>query len=242
MSKFDQTNWVQPESNRDYRDGADHFIPERRLLMRVAASCYKFHCGAGGRMRVLDLGCGDGILAESLFRQDAQMELALVDGSADMLVAARKRLAGAPGAVFLQATFQEIIAGKFPAAPFDFIGSAFAIHHLEMPEKRSLFRSLAGLLRPGGLFLNIDVTTGAPYTDWYYRLWQEWILDHVAATGADPAYVGVPFSAHDKDENHYDPLEDQLAALRAAGLVDVACHFRFGLFSIYGGRKPGGEG
>jgi tRNA (cmo5U34)-methyltransferase len=237
MSKFDQTNWVQPDYSRGYREAADHFIPERRLLMRIAASCYKYYFAAEGRRRVLDLGCGDGILAESLYRQDPAMHLTLSDGSRDMLEAAKKRLADAPDAVFQQATFQDILAGTFRPLPFDFIGSAFAIHHLELPEKRALFQSLAGLMNPGGCFLNIDVTTAEPYTAWYFRLWQEWILDHIQETGGDPALLDVPFSAKDKDENHYDPLEDQLAGLREAGLTDVACHFRFGLFAVYGGRK-----
>jgi tRNA (cmo5U34)-methyltransferase len=241
MSEFDQTNWVQPDYTRGYREGADHFIPERRLLLRIAASCFKYYVGAGGRKRVLDLGCGDGILAESLYRQDTEMELTLADGSAEMLDAARKRLADIPGAEFLQATFADILSGSFRPQLFDFIGSAFAIHHLEMAEKKRLFHSLAGLLNPGGYFLNIDVTTAEPHTQWYFRLWQEWILDHVQATGADPALVDVPFNARDKDENHYDPLQEQLAALTDAGLVDVACHYRFGLFAIYGGRKPGGD-
>jgi len=239
MSEFDRSNWVQPDYSRGYREGADHFIPERRLLLRIAASCYKYHVGTGGRKRVLDLGCGDGVLAESLFRQNAEMDLTLADGSAEMLAAARKRLADIPGAEFLQANFADFLSGSFHPRPFDFIGSSFAIHHLEMPEKRRLFAALAGLLNPGGYFLNIDVTTAEPYTQWYFRLWQEWILDHAQATGADPTLVDVPFSARDKDENHYDQLEEQLDALKDAGLVDVACHFRFGLFAIYGGRKTG---
>ena len=44
-----------------------------------------------------------------------------------------------------------------PAGPFDLVVSALAVHHLDGPEKATLFARVAGALRPGGRFVLGDV-------------------------------------------------------------------------------------
>jgi tRNA (cmo5U34)-methyltransferase len=240
MTGFKNSNWTKPEYSRDYRENADNFIPERRTLLGIVASFYRSLVVDGRKKRVLDLGCGDGILAETLFHQDRNVDITVTDGSEEMLAAARKRLTGLPVVEFCRVTFEEILSGIFQKEPFDFIVSGFAIHHLEMPQKARLFQSVTGLLNPGCFFLNIDATMSGPFTDWYYRLWKEWILTHEESTRADVSMADVPAQARAKPENHYDPLQEQLDALKNAGFIDVECHYKYGLFVIYGGRKPGG--
>ena len=48
----------------------------------------------------------------------------------------------------------------------------------------------------------------------------------------------MPDEARAKDENHYDALAGQLDALVQAGFAEVECHYRYGLFSVYGGQRP----
>jgi tRNA (cmo5U34)-methyltransferase len=40
-----------------------------------------------------------------------------------------------------------------------------------------------------------------------------------------------------KEENKPDTLNDQLNALRAAGFKDVDCYYKYGIFSMFGGRR-----
>jgi tRNA (cmo5U34)-methyltransferase len=37
--------------------------------------------------------------------------------------------------------------------------------------------------------------------------------------------------------NRPDTLEDQLAALRSAGYLDVDCFYKNGMFAVFGGKK-----
>jgi tRNA (cmo5U34)-methyltransferase len=245
MTDFKKSQWTETEYSRDYRANADNFIPERKSLLKIAASFYGQFIRDGQRKRVMDLGCGDGILAENLLTIGAQMDVIAVDGSEDMLAAARRRLREFPTVEFRRLDFEDILAGGFPCDPFDFIASAFALHHLEISRKARLFESLRKLLKPGCYFVNVDIATSEQelVNDWYYVLWKEWILAHEEALGLKEkaASMGslaeVPAHARVKPENHYDSLESQIAALRRAGFEAVECHYRYGLFSIYSGRK-----
>lgn len=246
---FDASGWGDADHDRAYRDGSDVFVQERATLLRVVASFFDvFVAGAprtGPRpVRVLDLGCGDGILADVISARAASagvaVDVTVTDGSAPMLDAARARLAGRPVAEFCHVTFERIIAGEFRRPPFDFIVSSFAIHHLETAQKAALFRRLFALLAPGGYFLNTDValSESAAYSEWYFTLWRDWIARRQRSLGVAEDFTGVPDEARAKDENHYDALAGQLAALAQAGFDEVECHYRYGLFAVYGGRRP----
>jgi tRNA (cmo5U34)-methyltransferase len=230
-------NWNQPEYAREYRDNSDYYIQDRATLLRVLGSHARAFLGSIPRPRLLDLGCGDGAVARTLHRALPHAEILAADGSADMIAAARKQLAGLP-VEFREISFAEIIAGGLREARFDGVFSALAIHHLPREGKAALFRALRGLLRPGGCFLNADVVTSetSEYTEWYYTLWREWIVENQHALRLEESFENVPDRARGKEENHFDPLPPQLAALREEGFSDVECHYRYGLFSVYGGR------
>jgi tRNA (cmo5U34)-methyltransferase len=240
MSGFEASGWSQAEYAAQYRDEADHYIPERATMLQVVSSFYRNLVRGPGKVRVLDLGCGDGILAETLCIADPEIEVTVTDGSTDMLDAARARLCGRPVSEFCPITFEEIIDGRFQREPFDLIASAFAIHHLELAQKALLFQRLYALLLPGAYLLNTDValSDNPSYTEWYYQFWREWIVDHERALGLEQTYAHVPEEARAKPENRYDPLQSQLDALRSVGYCSVACHYRYGPFAVYGGQRP----
>jgi tRNA (cmo5U34)-methyltransferase len=248
---FHDSGWGDADYDREYRDGSDVFIQERDTLLRIVASFFRTFVASKRRIsaepiRILDLGCGDGVLAETLCAEAARIDVAVdftvTDGSAEMLDAARVRLAAQPISAFHRATFEEIIAGEFQPAPFDLIVSSFAIHHLETAQKAALFERLLSLLSPGGYFLNTDVVLAdsIAYTEWYFTLWREWIARRQRRLGLSEDFTGVPDEARAKDENHYDPLNGQLEDLSRAGFTEVACHYRYGLFAVFGAQRAGG--
>ncbi|MGD0807276.1 MAG: class I SAM-dependent methyltransferase [Anaerolineales bacterium] len=241
MTSSSLKNWSRPEYAQEYRDHSNFYIPERETLARVLGSYARAFLGSLPRPRVLDLGCGDGAVSETLHRALPAAEIVAADGSADMIAAARTRLAGLP-VEFRVMSFEEIIDSGLSGPRFDGIFSALAIHHLPLTGKAALFRALRLLLGPGGHFLNVDVITSETpdYTDWHFALWREWIVENQRALHLEQSYDGVPDGARTKEENHFDPLPAQLAALREADFSDVECHYRYGLFAIYGGRVKNG--
>ena len=239
MAKFEESEWREAEYVQEYQDNSDHYIPERDLLLEIIASFYRRFGKTGGATRVLDLGCGDGIISEKLYAVDPEMQLVAVDGSADMLAAARQRLARFPETVYRQVTFQALIEGRETLGEFDFVVSGFAIHHLELPQKNELFKRILAMLAPGAHFLQMDVVLSAidSHEDWYYELWKEWIERREREELLETTFTEVPQVARERPGNFYESLEAQLDGLVKAGFSDVDCHYRFGLFGIYSGRK-----
>ena len=76
------------------------------------------------------------------------------------------------------------------------------------------------------------------FKDWYYELWREWIDCHHKSLNLENPFEHVPNEARAKSENYYDPLQIQLGYLSDIGFVDVECHYKYGLFTIYGAKKP----
>lgn len=239
MTQDSLENWSQPEYAREYRDNSDFYIQDRAALARVMGSYARAFLGSIPRARLLDLGCGDGAISRTLHHTLPQAEILAADGSADMIAAARTQLAGLP-VEFRVISFEEITAGGLSGSHFDGIFSSLAIHHLPTEGKAALFRALRALIRPGGHFLNADVVTSEAldYTDWYFSLWREWIVENQRALNLEESFENIPDRARGKEENHFDPLPAQLAALREAGFSNVECHYRCGLFAVYGGRVP----
>jgi tRNA (cmo5U34)-methyltransferase len=241
MTSFEESNWGQAAYTHEYRDNADNQVLERATLLRVVASFYCYFVRTGDQKRILDLGCGDGIVSRTLYAQDHALNIVAVDGSLDMLQAAKMRLAGLPVSAFCQVTFEDIINGKFMQAPFDFIASSLAIHHLEFDGKVALFKRIFELLKPGGYFLNADIglPEHSPYTEWYHELWREWIILREQQLNLKESFADTPEKARRKPENRYDGLQRQLDALKTIGFVHVDCHYKYGMFTVYGGQRPG---
>ena len=131
------------------------------VMLRLIAAC--------GRpvRRVLDLGCGDGVLASAIVQRVPGAEVVLADFSEPMLEAARKRFSAA-GVVahFVLADYgvpswTEAVAEW---SPYDAIVSGYSIHHQPDDRKRAVYGEIFGLLNPGGVFVNIEHVSSP--TEW----------------------------------------------------------------------------
>ena len=164
--------------------------------------------------RVLDLGCGDGRLAALVLDNRTSVESVLaVDNSIPMLELARQRFRSEPRVTVSRHDLVEEVC-RLGAA--DLIVSGFAIHHLEHDRKQRLFREVAGLLSPSGMFLNLEVVASAtPQRHAEF-------LGAIGRTADDPA-------------DRLAGVEDQLAWMRAAGLWNVDCLWRWRGFALLAG-------
>ena len=102
--------------------------------------------------RVLELGVGTGETARRLLDAHPSATLLGVDGSEDMLAAARAALPSERVELRL-ARLQE----PLPTGTFDLVVSVLAVHHLAGEEKAELFAHIAAALEPGGRFVLGDV-------------------------------------------------------------------------------------
>jgi tRNA (cmo5U34)-methyltransferase len=170
-----------------------------------------------GVRSVLDLGCGDGRLADLVMARAPSIErVVAVDRSEPMLAAARQRLAGRDGVTVLS---RDLRAGIADLGRFDVVVSGLAIHHLADQRKRSLYQEIAGMLHPGGVFANLDIVTSASPARH---------TEFLRAIGRD---VEDP-------EDRLAPLPAQLDWLREAGLAGVDCFWKWRGYALMGGNAP----
>lgn len=97
--------------------------------------------------------------------------------------------------------------------------SGFAIHHLSHDGKQDLFGQIAAALRPGGVFANLEVVQCATP-----ELHEEFNR-RIDKPGGDPQDILAP-------------VEPQLDWMRAAGLVQVDCQWRWRGFALLVGQAP----
>ena len=99
---------------------------------------------------ILELGIGTGETTRRVLSRHPDAELTAIDSSVEMLERAR---AAYPQADLRRSRLED----RLPAGPFDLVVTALAVHHLDGPGKRGLFRRVADVLLPGGCFVLADV-------------------------------------------------------------------------------------
>ena len=239
-NEFDNSNWAKAEFAREYRDNADIYVIERRRMLAILQSFYRHYLKGGHQKTILDLGCGDGVITREILRVDGSASVTLLDGSEDMLDTAREKLKDFANTQFISASFQDVLEKDALKQDFDFIVSALAIHHLARDEKICLFREIYGHLKPDGHFVNIDVVLAPTEAleDWYMALWKEWINERKISLGINDDYFDDMTRRYKENkDNKPDTLENQMDTLREIGFKDVDCFYKYGIFSMFGGRK-----
>jgi tRNA (cmo5U34)-methyltransferase len=240
MTEFSKTEWAKSGFSREYRDNADIYIMERRRLFDILKSFYRHFLKDGRQVKMLDLGCGDGIITHEILTVDNTVAATLLDGSGDMLAHAQERFKEYRDMRYIKASFQEILADDVLDNNFSFVVSSLAIHHLALEEKNSLFGKIYYCLDAGGYFVNIDVALSPTETleQWYLLLWKEWIDEKKASLGIKGNYFSdIVRRYKDNRDNKPDTLKDQMNALADIGFKDVDCFYKYGIFTMYGGRK-----
>jgi len=229
--------WRDENYIAKYLQAAQALVVDRERLLELLKSFFKQNFD---KARILDLGCGDGILSSKLLEVKPHSSATLVDASPEMLDLARKRLKGC-NASFINASFQELLRGRPELGEHDMAVSMLAIHHLSGKEKEQFFKFIYRHLGRGGAFVNMDnVLPPEGLEDWYLKLWENWVVERQEELGLSIDYQD--FRARYLAREHHsrlDSLEMQLKALREAGFKDVDCFYKNGIFAMFGGRTLG---
>lgn len=152
-SQSTEPSWSE-ENSLDFIQYGKYFVPERELQIEIISSLLLTQ----GRVnRILELCCGEGLLAASLLQQIPTCQVIGLDGSSTMVNKARQNLA-IYGERFHTELF-DLSQNKWRQGYFelDAIVSSLAIHHLDDDQKRSLFMDCFHMLAPGGSFVIADI-------------------------------------------------------------------------------------
>jgi SAM-dependent methyltransferase len=216
--------------------------PSRRLRMALAERAIAAH--AGGRpVRVLDAGCGDGLISLALAERHPDWRLLGVDLREGFLEGARERARnrGLANAEFRAAD----LTRPLPVEGFD---AAMALECLnEIPDDRAALAAMAGALAPGGLF-----AVQAPDQGWRPVLkgsdptWREEVRHGYSATGLTAALFESGLERIEVEPTYRttaalaqelrDRIKDGPLALRAAAFPALVGAVRMERWGLTGGR------
>lgn len=196
---------------------------------------------------VLDLGCGDGILGTAVLDQHPQAHSVFIDFSEPMLAAAKQRLNGRPNSYTVLKDYGEKDwmdeLRAINNSPFDVVVSGYSIHHQPDERKKEVYTELFNLLKPGGIFINIEHVSSAD--PWLENRFQELFVDKIyqlqQKSGSNKTWEDVDreyYSRPDKDANILAPVEDQCDWLRNIGYEKVDIYLKIFELAVFGGIKP----
>jgi tRNA (cmo5U34)-methyltransferase len=104
---------------------------------------------------------------------------------------------------------------------FDAVVSSFAIHHTTDERKRSLYAEIFDMVRPGGVFANLEhVSSPTPELHEDFR--------RALGTHTTP----------DDTSNKLAPVTDQLAWMTDAGFMQVDCLWKWRELALMVGVRP----
>ena len=204
--------------------------------------------------KVLDIGCGPGILGRKMLEAKPSTRYVGIDGDPVVLEAMRHLLKGS-GATSILADFRRAEWTKKHLGQFDAVVSLTALHWLSQQHQKAAYRAAFDVLKPGGTLTIGDPyvpqgpddrkileaiqqermmsQTGQTWEEFWQRFFETYpIKDVYTAYHREKGYQ-EPFEGSDDGY----PLEFHLNALREAGFRTTAVYWKNGLRAVYGGKK-----
>jgi len=238
-----ESRWQSREVATLFLEGVRGALPQAALQLELVGHIISRWRPAP--RAILDLGCGDGAVGRFLLGRFPGSEVFFLDFSDPMLEGARRHLSGVAAATIVKADFSTPgwLSSVQTAGRFDVVVSGFAIHHQPDGRKRELYQEVAGVLSPGGVFLNLEHVASA--TGAGEELFDAYFIRHLFEfhRRKDPATTlarveGTYYNRPDKVENKLAPVETQCRWLREIGFADVDCFFKVFELALFGGRLP----
>ncbi len=237
------TLWKHPDTVRGYEKSRPS-VPYDQEEFDIVRRVLEAHSVTPAMM--LDLGAGDGLATAAIVDRMPVERAVLVDFSEPMLAAARNRFADGrlEVAVIEGDLFEPGWRIHLPHADrYDLVLSRHAIHHLPDARKRALYGEIFDLVRPGGMFVNIEhvKSLGIHYQEAFDRL----LVERIHANSAEGTSIDDVLAAYrarmDGELNILASVEDQCVWLRDVGFVDVDCPFKALELAVLAGRKPSSD-
>jgi SAM-dependent methyltransferase len=207
-------SWKDPDKVTEYTGRVG------KLAARRAGEAELLEALPDTLTRLVDLGCGDGRLISLVLDARPELTVAIgLDNSPPMLELARQRFDGDGRVTIVEHHLDHRVVGLAGVDAVDAVISGFAIHHLSHRRKQTLMREVASVLRPGGVFINLEVVQCATPE------LHEQFNRRIERPGGDPQDILAA-------------VEPQLEWMRDAGLVQVDCNWRWRGFALLVGQTP----
>jgi tRNA (cmo5U34)-methyltransferase len=239
------SQWSEGDS-QTFLDYGRYFVPEREQQIETICALIP---PRSEPFYVIELCCGEGLLAGAILERHAASTVCGYDGSPEMLQAARQRLANYGERFQTQPFDLASFSWRQPGSKVHAVVSSLAIHHLDGDQKQQIYRDLYALLSPGGVLVIADVILPATSSGEAVAAtaWDRAVqtraqqLDGNLAAFAEFQRLGWNMYREPNPDDFDKPsrLLDQLRWLDDAGFSDVDVYWMLAGHAIFGGRKSG---
>ena len=193
-------------------------LPNYGELFSTATSLPTFDENAA--IKVLDLGAGTGLFSMHIVQRYPKATFVLCDVAEKLLGIAKERFVNHQNQFEYLIEDYRHLSGK---NEYDLVISSLSIHHLTHEEKAALFKTIYQLLKPDGVFINVDQIHGETQMirDFY---WNQWLL-RVRDAGAEEQRIQESIDRR-KTYDIDATLFDQITWLKEAGFTHVDCVYK----------------
>lgn len=230
------TNWQRQDVTQHYLEQVRGGIPfgaeQAKIMLQVVN-----HFNPNPK-RIIDLGCGNGFLAEILLKSYPEASAILLDHSEPMVENARNHMKDYINRCeIIHGDFSHSIQQYAEPGSVDCIVSGYAIHHLPHTKKKELYQEIYNVLTSGGIFINIEHTASA--TPEVEKLHDELFIDHLAFYNKRnrQEVAREYYNRPDKEDNILEKVDVQVDWLREVGFNHADCYFKWMELAVFGGVK-----
>ena len=235
--------WRETDSET-FIDCGQYFVPHRARQIQIIRDMTPAAVPGDG---YVELCCGEGRSSAALLAAQPNARVLAFDGSETMRAATVARLAPFGGRAEV-AAFDLLSTDwrQLPFAPLAIV-SSLAIHHLDGPQKQTLFADLYRSLKPGGRLNIADLVECQSRAANGIAAWcwdeatKEASPSHDGPDDAYAIFVAENWNYYSDPEpdpiDKPSPLLAQLQWLQGAGFVEVDVHWLLAGHAIFSGRK-----
>lgn len=241
----DVEGWGE-EDSAVYRALAEVAVPRREEQLATLLCLLPFD--KDDAFRIVDLGCGEGVLEYAALSAFPNATALALDGSASM----REHAMG-----LLKPFGERIDVRSFALESDEWLGeldgvdcvvSSLVVHHLTDEGKRRLFGEAHRRLNAGGALMLIDCVQPQRdegvrlYADAYDSISRRQSIERTGDTALFDRFVEEEWNIfrHPESSEMLAPLSHQLAWLADAGFGDVDCFWLNAGYAVFGGYKDVG--
>ena len=235
-------NWSEKDS-ATYAAIAEIAVPRRREMMATLVAAIPF--GGADTVRIVELGSGEGKLAEALLDTFPAATMLALDGSASMRLETTTRTARFGARIVVRDFTLDALDWWDLMSGADLVVSSLCLHHLNDAKKQYLYKAVADRLSSQGALLVADVIEpmSSAARGIAADTWDRSAREQAEAIGRPDLFRTFVETGW----NHFrtpDPADrpsallHHLVWLKQAGFSAVECVWLFAGHAVFGGFHP----
>jgi len=231
------------EDSAVYRELAEIAVPRREEQLATLLCLLPF--GRDDAFRIMDLGCGEGLLDYAALAAFRNASVVALDGSSSMREHARNLLRPFGTRADVREFELESDEWRGEMDGVDCVVSSLVVHHLTDDGKRKMFCEAYERMSDGGALMLIDCVQPESgrgvklFAEAYDSLSNQQSIERTGETTLFDRFVEEKWNIfrHPEPSEMLAPLAHQLAWLAEAGFEGVDCFWLNAGYTVFGGYK-----